>query len=364
MTLIIFVELAVGIVCLVGGADVLVKGAVKLAARFGIPPLIIGLTVVAFGTSAPETAVSVNAALSGNGDIAIGNVLGSNIANILLILGITALVIPLTVSRQVVRLDIPIMIIASIATFILCLDGEISHIDGILLFSALILYVIFLIYSSRKQKESIDDELVTTIEIENTKKPFAWITHLSLIIIGLILLIIGSHFLIDGAVSFAQIMGLSKLVTGLTVVAIGTSLPELATSVIAAYKGERDLAVGNIIGSNLFNLLCVLGLTAIVSPTPILVADQALHFDFPIAIAVSFMCLPIVLTGFRIDRWEGLLLLLYYVAYTFYIILIAMHQPLAQPFFDSMLHYVIPLTLLLLFTMMIINWKKKQRQLN
>jgi K+-dependent Na+/Ca+ exchanger-like protein len=251
MTSMTFIYLLAGLVLLVAGAEVLVRGAAKLAAHFGIPPLIIGLTVVAFGTSAPETAVSVQAAFNGSGDLAIGNVIGSNIANVLLILGITALVAPLLVSRQLIRLDVPIMIGASLVTYALALDGSLSRLDGALLFAGIIAYTSFLIISSRKSKAPAADEFSVEYGPEAAPKPYATLLNLALIIAGLVLLVSGSNFLVTGAVSLARALGLSELVIGLTVIAIGTSLPELATSVMAAFKGERDIAVGNIVGSNI-----------------------------------------------------------------------------------------------------------------
>ena len=291
MTLMTFVYLAAGLVLLVAGAEVLVRGAARLAAQFGISPLIIGLTVVAFGTSAPETAVSVQAAWNGSGDIAIGNVVGSNIANVLLILGLTAAVAPLVVSRQLIRLDVPLMIGASLLTYALAWDGALSRIDGAVLFLCVLAYTGFLIVSSRRNNAPADDEFAKEFGLEETAKPHASLINAGLVIAGLVLLVTGSNFLVEGAVALARALGLSELVIGLTVIAIGTSLPELATSILAAIRGERDIAVGNIVGSNLFNLLCVLGLASLVSPTLIKVSDAALAFDFPVMIGVALACL-------------------------------------------------------------------------
>lgn len=345
MTLMTFGYLIAGLILLVAGAEILVKGAAKLAAQFGIPPLIVGLTVVAFGTSAPETAVSVQAALDGSGDLAIGNVVGSNIANVLFILGVTALIAPLIVSRQLIRLDVPIMIGASLLALALGWDGALSTLDGALLFACIIGYTAFLIISSRREKQNAaDDEFAREYGLQEAPKPYAWLINLALVVVGLVLLVTGSNFLVTGAVSLARALGLSELVIGLTVVAIGTSLPELATSVLAVIRGERDIAVGNIVGSNIFNLLCVLGLAALVSPEPILVAANALMFDFPVMIAVAVACLPIFFSGYRINRWEGLLFLAYYAAYTFYLVVFSAGRPVAEVFADAMLGYVLPLT--------------------
>ncbi len=360
MTLMTFVYLIAGLVLLVAGAEVLVRGAAKLAAQFGIPPLVIGLTVVAFGTSAPETAVSVQSAFNGSGDLAIGNVIGSNIANVLLILGLTALIAPLIVSRQLIRLDVPIMIGASLLTFGLAWDGSLSRLDGALLFAGVLAYTGFLIYSARKDKGGDDDEFAKEFGLDEAPKPYAWAINLGLIIAGLVLLVTGSNFLVEGAVTLARALGISELVIGLTVVAVGTSLPELATSILAAIKGERDIAVGNIVGSNIFNLLCVLGLASLVSPAAISVSPNALAFDFPVMIAVAVACLPIFFAGYRINRWEGLLFLAYYVAYTLYLILSSTGRPFADVMGEAILGYVLPLTAVTLVVIAARAWRKQR----
>lgn len=361
MTLLTFIYLIAGLVLLVGGAEVLVRGAAKLAAQFGIPPLIIGLTVVAFGTSAPETAVSVQSAMNGSGDLAIGNVVGSNIANVLLVLGATALIAPLIVSRQLIRMDVPLMIGASLLTYGLAYDGNLGKVDGAILFTGIVAYTFFLVRSSRKQGAAeADDEFAAEFGLDEPAKPNAWLINTVLIVIGLVLLVSGSHFLVEGAVTLARALGLSELVIGLTVIAVGTSLPELATSILAAFKGERDIAVGNIVGSNLFNLLSVLGLAALVAPNPISVSPNALAFDFPVMIAVAVACLPIFFTGYRISRWEGLLFIAYYAAYTAYLVLFATGRPIVETFGDAMIGYVIPLTVVTLIVITVRSWQKQR----
>ncbi|MGA4573259.1 calcium/sodium antiporter [Stutzerimonas frequens] len=361
MTLMTFVYLIAGLVLLVAGAEVLVRGAAKLAAQFGISPLVIGLTVVAFGTSAPETAVSVQASLNGSGDIAIGNVVGSNIANVLLILGTTALVAPLVVSRQLIRLDVPIMIGASLVTFGLAWDGQLSRIDGAILFSAVVIYTLFLVISSRRENAAgADDEFAKEFGLDEPAKPHAGLINAGLVLGGLVLLVVGSNFLVEGAVALARALGLSELVIGLTVIAIGTSLPELATSIMAAFRGERDIAVGNIVGSNIFNLLCVLGLASLVSPQAIGVSSNALAFDFPVMIAVAVACLPIFFAGYCIKRWEGALFLAYYVAYTLYLVLTSTGRPFAETFGDAMIGYALPLTAITLLVIAGRAWKTQR----
>ena len=359
MTLMTFVYLIAGLVLLVAGAEVLVRGAAKLAAQFGIPPLIIGLTVVAFGTSAPETAVSVQAALDGKGDLAIGNVVGSNIANVLFILGLTALIAPLLVSRQIIRLDVPIMIGASLLTWALAWDGSLDRIDGALLFGGIVAYTAFLIIMSRRDKAAAGDEFSEEFGLHETPKPYAWAINLALILGGLVLLVSGSNYLVEGAVILARTLGLSELVIGLTVVAVGTSLPELATSLMAAIKGERDIAVGNIVGSNIFNLLCVLGLASLVSPSAIPVAANALAFDFPVMIAVAIACLPIFFNGYCINRWEGAVFVGYYALYTAYLVLHSTAAPWLGALQQAMYSFVLPLTAI---TLLVIGARAWQRQ--
>jgi cation:H+ antiporter len=350
MTLVLLVA---GLVLLVVGADVLVKGASRLAAAVGISPLVIGLTIVAFGTSAPELAVSVGAAWSGKADLALGNVVGSNIFNVLFILGLSALIAPLIVAQQLVRLDVPLMIAASFAVLLMGMDGVIGRIDGIFLFSAVVAYTVFLIVQSRKES-SAAVQAEYEQEFGAVKKGGGQMAlNLAYILVGLALLVVGSDWLVDGAVQIAQHFGVSELVIGLTIVAAGTSLPEVATSVIAAIRGERDIAVGNVVGSNIFNLLSVLGMSSMVSPAGITVPEAALQFDIPVMIGVALACLPIFFTQYMISRWNGAVFLFYYIAYTTFLVLSAMQHPLLPTFSQSMLLFVIPLTAITLVVLAI-----------
>jgi cation:H+ antiporter len=358
MSIEMFVYLIGGFILLEFGAEVLVRGAARLAARFGISPLIIGLTVVAFGTSAPEMAVSTQSAFLGQGDIAIGNVIGSNIFNVLGVLGLSALITPLLVSRQLVRLDVPLMIAAGFLAWFLALDGSYSRLDGLILFACIISYTGYLIISSLKawkpgQALQSDEEYSAQVNPHR----YATLMNTAYILAGLALLVTGSNLLVSGAVSLAQALGLSELVIGLTIIAVGTSLPELATSLIAAWKGERDIAVGNIVGSNLFNLLAVLGLAGLVSPEKIAVARSAIEFDFPVMMAVMVACLPIFFAGYRINRWEGALFLSYYVAYTAYLIMQSNGDSFANTFADAIIGYVVPLTAITLFVIAARAWR-------
>jgi cation:H+ antiporter len=334
---------AAGLIFLIIGAEALVRGASRLAAVFGISPLVIGLTVVAFGTSSPELAVSIKSALSGQASIAVGNVIGSNIFNVLFILGVSALIVPLVVSQQLVRLDVPVMIALSFVVLLLALDGKFGLVDGILLVAGLVTYVWVLIRQSRKETALARQESVQEPASADPKSA-GWIRNIALVIGGLALLVLGARWLVDGAVSFARYLGVSDLIVGLTVVAAGTSLPEVVTSVVAALRGERDIAVGNVVGSNIFNILAVLGIASIVAPGGIGVSAAVVGFDIPVMIAVALACLPIFFTGGTISRKEGVLMLAYYVAYTAYLILAASHHDALPRFSAVMLEFVIPIT--------------------
>ncbi len=349
-------QIVVGLVLLVWGGELLVRGAVALAASFRISPLVIGLTVVAFGTSAPELGVSLQAAVSGNADVAVGNVVGSNIINVLLILGAAALVTPLIVSSQLVRLDVPLMIAASVAVWGFASDGQIERWEGVVMFTALVIYIVFCIRKSRGEAKQVQDEFAS--EYAKTENgTINLLMQVGLIVVGLVLLGIGSKLLVDGAVSIATRLGVSELVIGLTIVAAGTSLPEVVTSVVASFRGERDIAVGNVVGSNLFNILCVLGLTSVVSPEGIAVSSTAIAFDIPVMVAVAVICLPIFITGGVIRRWEGGLFLVYYVAYTTFLVLAATQSSLAQWFTMVIAYVVVPVTALVLAASFYQSWR-------
>jgi cation:H+ antiporter len=339
----------VGLVLLGGGAELLVRGASRLAAAAGVSPLVVGLTVVAFGTSAPELAVAVQAALTGTAgaNLVVGNVVGSNIFNVLVILGLSALITPLAVVQQLVRVDVPVMIGVSVVTLVLALDGQISRIEGVLLFAGIVLYLVNAGIQGRKARRLLASSTPPE-EAAAAERPGSPWRNLVLVVAGLAMLVLGARWLVAAAIEIARAMGLSELVIGLTIVAAGTSLPEVAASVAASLKGERDLAVGNAIGSCLFNILAVLGLAALVAPEGIAVARSALHFDIPVMIAVAFACLPVFFTGCVISRWEGLLFLGYYAAYTAFVLLDAAEHAAMEPFATIMLIFVVPLTLLAL----------------
>lgn len=343
-TLLLFV---VGGALLIGGAELLVRGASRLAIAAGISPLVVGLTVVAFGTSSPEMAVTVSSAFAGEADVAVGNVIGSNIFNVLFILGLSAVIAPLVVAQQLVRLDVPIMIGSSVLALVLALDGAVGRFDGLVLFAGIATYTIFLIRKSRAEAAPVAAEYEEAFGGAEPRGSSP-VVNLLFILLGLGLLVLGARWLVQAAVTTATALGVSELVIGLTIVAAGTSLPEVATSVLAAIRGERDIAVGNVVGSNLFNLLAVLGLGGIVAPDGVPVSAGALSFDFPVMIAVAVATLPVFLTGYTIARWEGFIFLGYYAAYTGYLVLQAAEHHLLGEFTTAMTWFVIPLTVLTL----------------
>lgn len=299
-----------GLVLLFAGGEGLVRGSARLAVRLGLTPLMVGLTVVAFGTSAPELVVSASAALKGLGDIAIGNVVGSNILNIGLILGITTLICPLKVQLQIIRVDTPILIvITGLAVWALA-DRNIDRVEGALLTVGLIAYVSLTVYLARK--ETITTDIASEFQ-EGVPLPQGSVWRdLLYIAAGLILLVFGSRFLVSGATDIARQFGISEVVIGLTIVSVGTSMPELATSVVAALKKEPDIALGNIVGSNVFNALGILGISALIKP---LNGPGISWTDLMVAIAFTVALLPIVWTHAKVHRWEGGLLLAGYAAY-------------------------------------------------
>lgn len=344
-----------GLAALTLGAELMVRGAARLALSFGISPLVVGLTIVAFGTSAPEMAVSAGAALNGSGDLAIGNVVGSNIANILLILGLSALIVPLAVNEQIIRQEIPIMIGTCLLFLVFALDGKIGRDEGVVLFLLVIFYTVFLVVQSRRASKAAEAEFADEMPDTSSRWDAHWSVQLLLVAGGLGLLVLGADWLVDAAVAVARAFGVSDLVIGLTVVAVGTSMPEIATSLVAAWRGERDIAVGNVVGSNIFNVLAVLGFSSLIADGGIAVSEAARNFDLWVMLAVSFACLPIVVTGREIARWEGGVFLAYYIAYTVYLVLVATQHTTLPAFASAMIGYVLPLTVITLIVSFVRN---------
>lgn len=301
--------IVLGTVLIVWGADRLTEGAVAIAAKMHIPEIVIGLTIVAFGTSAPEFAVSLSSALKGTADMAVGNIVGSNIFNAMFIIGVAALVLPIATTRAMVKKDIPFAIVASIILLALCAyDRELSRWDALIL---LVVLCIFMYNTIRAAKAGKLDEQAAEVHTMATWKAIAWF------IVGLGCLVFGSNLFVDSASSIARTLGLSDAVIGLTIVAGGTSLPELATSVVAARKGNSAIAIGNVVGSNVLNILLILGLTGVISPMANL---QLLPLDYALMLLSMVLLWLFSRTKFRIERWEGLLLIVLYIAYVAFLI--------------------------------------------
>jgi len=358
----IVVQLIAGLILLIVGAEGLVKGASRIATSMGITPLVIGLTVVSFGTSSPELAVSLVSSLSGNPEIALGNVVGSNIFNVLFILGVSSLIVPLVVHQQLIRIDVPILIGISGLTWLLASDGQFQRWEGILFILMGAAYTWMLVRLSKKEKDKVVQQEYEEAFGEEKSVPLAKKTWVSVLFVlgGLVILVLGSRWLVNSAVAIAQQFGISDLVIGLTIIAAGTSLPEVATSVIAAIRGERDIAVGNVIGSNIFNLFFILGLSAVVGEGGLDVPESAIAFDLPVMTIVAIACLPVFFTGKKLDRWEGVIFLGYYVAYTVYLILSSQKSAALEAYHNAMLWFALPLTLITLLVLVLKDWKGKQ----
>jgi cation:H+ antiporter len=343
------IQILAGLGLLIVGGEVLVRGASEMAKFFRMSPLLIGLTVVSFGTSAPELAVSLKAVYSNSDALAVGNVVGSNIFNILFVLGGSALIVPLLVNSQLVRRDVPLMIIASMMLMFFARNGELNRWESLLLFGFLIGYLALAFYQSRTENAlaSISPPAEGATDLAQSGSPgLVW--HLLQVVGGVALLAIGANLLIRGASWTAASLGVSELVIGLTVVAIGTSLPEAITSLVAAFRGEREIAVGNVVGSNLFNISAVLGLSGILSPRSIPIPLDAISFDIPVMVVVAFACFPIFASGNIIRRWEGALFMCYLVLYLAFVVLIATDSHHIDKLTTVTYVFVIPLTVLTL----------------
>ena len=355
-----------GLVLLVAGGEVLVRGASNIAASIGMSPLVVGLTVVSFATSAPEFAVTMQSVTSGSPGLAVGNVVGSNIANILLVLGIAAIITPLAVKSRVVRFDVPVMIGLSVIVTVMALNGVIARWQGAVLLAILVVYVVWTVRIGRSdpegEREKLDPEWIDG-ELRPDPVPERSARNMLasgvMVVVGIALLVFGASVLVSGATTIASALGLSDLVIGLTIVAIGTSLPELATSVVAALRGERDLAVGNAVGSSIFNLGAVLGFAALLSPEGIVIPEGAQNLDFLLMTGVAILLLPVVYTGYAVGRWEGILFVVYYVAYTTYLLLMSADHDSLAPFSTVMLIFVIPLTFMFLIVLAVAEHSRR-----
>lgn len=350
--------LIVGLVLLVFGAELLIKGAARLASNFGVPALVIGLTVVAFGTSAPELAVSVKAAYAGQAELAIANVVGSNIFNVLVILGIAAIISPLIISHQLIRQDVPIMVGVTLLAVAMTQDGNINKWEAVILTLGLLVYTWFLFYQGKKKGVDVSDGEVD--ELLSGEVP-VW-KNIVLVVGGLVLLVLGARWLVQSAVELATAWGVNEAVIGLTIVAAGTSLPEVMTSVMATIRGQRDIAVGNVVGSNIFNILCVLGVSGLVSPMPLLAGDQLANVDIPVMLGVAVLCLPVFYIGAILSRAEGALFLVLYVAYVWILIAMALELGYAAQLQNAVLYGLIPVAAAFVLVTLVLDLRKRSVQ--
>lgn len=359
MDFLTFVWLVVGLVCLVFGAEWLVRGASTVATKLGVAPIVVGLTVVAFGTSAPEMAVSISGALSGSADVAIGNVVGSNTFNILAILGLSAAISGLSIEQRLLKFDIPVLILITVVVYGLILNNVVGRVEGAVLFLGVIAYTGWLLRGARKgESPAVEAEYKEAVEsVEGSTFSQSLAFQIGLVLVGLALLVLGSQLLVNSATEIASALGVSDLVIGLTVVAAGTSLPELATSVLAAIRGQRDIAVGNVVGSNIFNLLSVLGASAAVSSNGVAVNSEVIRLDFPVMLAATIVLLPICWNGFMIKKWEGSFLVMFYIAYVAYLIMEAGDSTAPELYRTAML-IIVPLVMVVYGAAGFQGWRK------
>lgn len=349
-----------GLAALLIGAELLVRSAGRLSLLLGLSPLVVGLTIVSFGTSAPEIGVGLLGSISGETDVGLGNIIGSNIFNILFILGLAALITPLSVQRKVVRIDVPIMIAAGLLIMLMSLNGVLGLFDGIVLLVLLVAYTAFTIHLAQEEREELRREYAAR-QTETDASPRRTATRaVSILVLSLAMLAFGANWVVVGATELAAALGVSSLVIGLTITAFGTSLPEVVTSVVAAVRGQQDIAVGNVVGSCLFNLLAVGGIMAVTAPGGVPVAAETTFFDMPVMVAASIACFPIFFTGGRISRWEGGFMFAYYFAYGGLLILSVIEHESLSLFSPLTLAFVVPLVAI---TVLAFWWRSPRRRI-
>lgn len=313
--------LALGLLALIAGAELITRGGVQVATRVGVPPIIIGLTIVALGTSTPELAVGIEAARRGSGSLAIANIAGTNIVNILLILGLSALLRPLALTMQTLRFDLPVMTLVAVALVVLALDGSLTRAEGIVMMVAALIYTVAIVRLTRRESFMTKIEFAREFRASRRLSPIHEVLlNLAALIVGIAVVVIGSDWLVDGGVALARTMGISDAVIGLTIVAIGTSAPELVTTVIGTLRNDRDIAIGNLLGSSIYNILVILGLTCIVSPEALPVERHLALIDIPLMALVAIVCVPVFLSARRVSRLEGGMFVGAYVVYLTYLI--------------------------------------------
>ena len=317
-----------GLALLVVGAELVVRGASKLALSLGVKPLVLGITVVAIGTSAPELAIGITAAMQGSTDLAVANIAGVNILNLLFILGLSAAIIPITIHSQILKLELPFIVLSALAMITLSWNGVLSAFDGALLVLGAIIYTVILIRLSRREPKIVVDEYEDMygeepdVDQDNQGEAPKRIMNSVILLAGLGLTVFGANLFVEGAVGMARGLGISETVIGLTIVAMGTGTPELATTVIATIKGDRDVAVGNLVGSSIYNVLLILGITAMAAPGGIAVGRDVLLIDISLMALVALICIPVFVSGKQVTRLEGILFVSGYLVYVLSIVLL------------------------------------------
>lgn len=308
----------VGLGALVAGAEVMVRGGAKVASRFGISPIVIGLTVVSIGTSMPELAVGVVAAVEDNGALAVGNIAGTNVVNLLLVLGLSALLLPLALEMRTLRFELPVMAGAAVLLWLLVLDGVLARIDGAVLTVGAVVYTLAVVRTARRESRDVTTEF--TAAYPKTEAPNRTALHIGMTLVGIAIIVIGAERLVDAAVGMAREFNVSDALIGLTVVAIGTSAPELVTTIVSTLRGERDIAIGNLLGSSIYNILLILGITCLVPAHGFALPAQLVRIDIPIMVAVALVCIPIFITGRRVSRVEGGAMVVAYLAFLAFLV--------------------------------------------
>ncbi|MFZ5980651.1 MAG: calcium/sodium antiporter [Candidatus Zixiibacteriota bacterium] len=351
--------LIIGLIALLVGADQLVRSATKIALFFGLSPLVIGLTVVAFGTSAPEVAVALSGSLNSHTDLGFGNVIGSNIFNLLFILGLMTVFTPLRIERNVVRIDMPLLIIVSAGFLALALDSRLSKIDGVILLLALVLFTVFTLRRGKMDKKEIEQDLRGRWKAISRG---ALAIQFIILPLSVILLGRGSDWVVEGSTALARGMGIDEFVVGLTVVAVGTSLPELVTSLLALMHDRRDMAVGNIVGSNIFNILGVVPVMALVSSNGVIITQSSMSMDLPVLLASVVLCFPIFFSGYRISRWEGVFFLLFYLVYMVFFAIDNDPNSLFGTYMRILMIYVVP-PVFLVYVFVVLRLRKKRTKI-
>lgn len=307
--------IVLGLAALIVGAELVVRYGARIARRLGIPPLVVGLTVVSIGTSAPELAVGIDAVRSDAGSLAVANIAGTNVVNLLLILGLSAVIRPIVLHLQTIRLDLPAMALAAVFVVVLAADGDFSVLDGVILTAVAVVYTVLVIVVVRRESAEVVSEFAAEYPEPVHREGGYLALHIALLLAGLVVIVIGADWLVDGSVELARVLGVSDALIGLTIIAIGTSAPELATTIISTIRGDRDIAIGNLIGSSTFNLTLILGVSLLFAPGSFAIDPQLIMIDLPVMLAVSLVCIPVFLTGNRVSRGEGITFVVAYAGY-------------------------------------------------